>query len=449
MSIPRNPSPFAVFAAIRNTCLENKRRQATLLQLQSAAAWKEVEEASASGEATDSSSDEAAKKQTNLPKIVGIGLQGVFEIIRESQPQYPTICRRALVSLLNILEGLQPEELSNEPSNIIEPMFETLLELSALDNSLDEIRSLASACLLSLSVAYGDTGKLLLASSAMLMSQPQGQDLIKMPYILVSLQRSVISVMLGKLDHPDFMSQGLTSSSLIDTFEVKFKTGKRPQVVYSLASDGVYLYLQSNQGLTKVGSGYGSTIKGHVYRHNEEFYSQPGWIGFVSGSLYFKASNSSLELNQVQAEDLTVCKTVVPARESTFNRPYVMFSDGVHIGVVAIDVNDKFVIKFLDAANNLSCATELPLKLARKCVDVFGASIFEEGKTKHQVDFGCDDESLSLQTGKEFALMLSSQGRVYFTGLLLLAPYITLRDELTLKWMKRKMVFGFGYQRGM
>ena len=40
-------------------------------------------------------------------------------------------------------------------------MFDTLLELATNDqqNTDEEIRALASACLLSLSVAYGDTGK--------------------------------------------------------------------------------------------------------------------------------------------------------------------------------------------------------------------------------------------------------------------------------------------------
>ena len=63
----------------------------------------------------------------------------------------------------DILGGLSPEELSKEPSNIIDPMFDTLLELATNDqqNSDEEIRALASACLLSLSVAYGDTGRLL------------------------------------------------------------------------------------------------------------------------------------------------------------------------------------------------------------------------------------------------------------------------------------------------
>ena len=110
MSIPKNPSPFAVFAAIRNTCLENKRKQDTILQLQSAgivlniylakyglwilssyfinltlihifvflknflAAWKEVEDVSENG--GESSSDESLRKQINLPKVVAIGLQG-------------------------------------------------------------------------------------------------------------------------------------------------------------------------------------------------------------------------------------------------------------------------------------------------------------------------------------------------------------------------------------
>ena len=63
------------------------------------------------------------------------------------------------------------------------------------------IRALSAACLLSLAVAYGDTGKLLTAASSMLMAQ-RGFELITMPSILTALQRSVISIMLGQTDHP-------------------------------------------------------------------------------------------------------------------------------------------------------------------------------------------------------------------------------------------------------
>ncbi len=418
VSIPRNPSPFGVYVAIRNTCLDNKRKQATLLQLQCAAAWKELEEALA--EPADSSSDEAAKKQINLPKIVGIGLQGVIEIIRESQTQHPMICKKALSSLLNILQGLQPEELSNEPASVIGPMFDTLLELSSLESDETEIRSLGCACLLSLAVAYGDTGKMLLAASAMLMAQPRNHDLISMPHILVSLQRSVVSVMLGKLEHPNFMTHGVPASSLVDNFEVKItSTSPRPDAVFSLASDGSHIYLQSNLGLFKIGSGYGGTIRGHVYQVNSEFYSKPGWLGYVRGKLYFKPS-SGRDMSLVDTLDLSVIKEMDVVghhvENDDDNEDEVMFSDGTNVGIVQCTASDKFVVKFLDPNNNFTVTNELPLKLARKCVDVFGASIFEEGHNKHQVDFGCDDESLSLQTGKDFALMLSCQGRVYYTG---------------------------------
>ena len=121
------------FQAIRNTCLENKRKQDTILQLQSAAAWKEVEDVSENG--GESSSDESLKKQINLPKVVAIGLQGVFEIIRESQPQYPSICRKALESLagknfgfnINIVPEMEISNL-NIPLNLL--LFVSMLKCS-------------------------------------------------------------------------------------------------------------------------------------------------------------------------------------------------------------------------------------------------------------------------------------------------------------------------------
>ena len=85
VSIPRNPSPFAVFAAVRATCLENRRRQTALLQLQTSSTWKDVDDA----ENNDVSSEEELEKKHVLPKIIGIGLQGVFEIIRECRTAHP------------------------------------------------------------------------------------------------------------------------------------------------------------------------------------------------------------------------------------------------------------------------------------------------------------------------------------------------------------------------
>ncbi len=67
----------------RATCLENRRRQTALLQLQTT--WKDSED----GENNELSSEEEFDRKHVLPKIIGIGLQGVFEIIRECRTAYP------------------------------------------------------------------------------------------------------------------------------------------------------------------------------------------------------------------------------------------------------------------------------------------------------------------------------------------------------------------------
>lgn len=91
------------------------------------------------------------------------------------------------------------------------------------------------------------------------------------------------------------------------------------------------------------------------------------------------------------------------------------------------------MIKFLDPKAGLTCVNGLPLKLARKCIDVYGSSLITAatdnneagaadgglkaaGKKPHQVEVGCDDDVVCMQTGKEFALMLNSQGKVLYSG---------------------------------
>ena len=55
------------------------------------------------------------------------------------------------------------------------------------------------------------------------------------------------------------------------------------------------------------------------------------------------------------------------------------------IGAVLVDANDRFIARFLNKIDCSGIESELPLKLARKTVDVFGSSVIEEGKIKHQV----------------------------------------------------------------
>ena len=352
---------------------------------------------------------------------------GVFEIIREARKEFPSICKKALESLFNILQGLQPEELVKEPANVTEPMFEILLDLASggdmagtsQDNG-ENIRALACACLVSFSVALGDTGKLLQGTSTMLMS-PKGLEKIRMPAILVNLQRSVISVMLGKTEHPDEMSQGIPINSNLDTFPVNFQPDI-PKENYSIASDGVYIYLQSSHGLYKIGTGHSGTVKGRVYQQQQNFDTEPGWLGFAGRSLYFKPKKQSRKLeiflidrDTLTAQDLFVMKD--DASADYFAKPYLMLSDGNALGAISMTTCDNFVIRFLNIGKDtMSFGQELPLKLARKCVDCLGASLFQEGEKNHAINFGCDEEAADVKAGKEFAFMLSAQGKLYFSG---------------------------------
>jgi hypothetical protein len=55
---------------------------------------------------------------------------------------------------------------------------------------------------------------------------------------------------------------------------------------HALASDGQYLYLFDNGALYKLGSGYGGTIKGHLYAQKSDFsILSRGWLGYAGVSV--------------------------------------------------------------------------------------------------------------------------------------------------------------------
>ena len=43
----------------------------------------------------------------------------MFELIQETSLSHPVLCERALQSLLDMLQGQQPEALKNEPHDMI------------------------------------------------------------------------------------------------------------------------------------------------------------------------------------------------------------------------------------------------------------------------------------------------------------------------------------------
>lgn len=174
MELPGNASSFAVFASIRLAVLDRWMRQANQDYLQSSCSYPILEGEIESD--TEDNSQSSMYVPMKVSKVVGIGLRSVFELIRESRNTHPALCTKALKALLDVLQGQVPEGLKSEPPDIIDPFFDLLLDLatlhgpeSSVPNDGTHLTAIACACLLSLVVVRGDTGKFLSAAAALIM----------------------------------------------------------------------------------------------------------------------------------------------------------------------------------------------------------------------------------------------------------------------------------------
>lgn len=108
-------------------------------------------------------------------QIVGAGLRGLFELIAEARNVSPMLCTKALRALFDVIQGQIPESFKSEPHDLIQPLYDLLLELATLhgpsqSNEATNWSAIGCSALLGLCVARGDTGKTLKAISALLMS---------------------------------------------------------------------------------------------------------------------------------------------------------------------------------------------------------------------------------------------------------------------------------------
>lgn len=114
MEVLGNCSPFSAFASIRELVLE-------LSFAEESKKWL------VSSEERDNECDNAgpspdpAPSPVPLPRVVGIGLETVFQLLKESQVhgRHTTFCVKALQALLQVLGGQHPQSLRKEPSPVI------------------------------------------------------------------------------------------------------------------------------------------------------------------------------------------------------------------------------------------------------------------------------------------------------------------------------------------
>lgn len=223
-----------------------------------------------------------------VPQIVDAGLRSLFELIVEARSLSPTICSKALRALFNVIQGQVPEAFRSEPSDLIQALYDLLLDLATSSDpnrdSPDSWSAIGCSTLLALCVARGDTGKTLRAVAALLMSpNAAAHQSIQLPLVLSTLQRSIISVALGHPTKPDYLRNGVPQRSLIGQFGVDVDLAVSTSTQPSLASAGKFVFLLTGKSLLKIGTGFGGTLPGYVYARNDSLEKEKnGWIG-ISG----------------------------------------------------------------------------------------------------------------------------------------------------------------------
>ncbi|XP_061382096.1 E3 ubiquitin-protein ligase MYCBP2 isoform X5 [Danaus plexippus] len=430
-----NPSQFTVYATVRRTVLARCR------QLQAAAA-----------DCSDDSDDDGALSIsiTKVPKVTGIGLRTVFSLISQARFTDPNLCEQSLRALLDVLQGHAPEDLAHEQHEIMLNLHTMLIEVSTTGvggriETPSTLTALSSSCLIALAVARGEAELVLSAVTSLVMASPSlTEQYIHIPTNLTILQRSVHSAILGPPSRNLWLNFGVPHKSLVTSFPVDLPpqlTGTGELVVRSLVSDGCYLYVFTSKGLLKIGSGYGSSIRQHVYQYKPDFFASDrhGWLGYCKNKLYVRIGRKKNEVFEVDKETLEVRSVLrlEAGQPAPVEPKSAVFTDGHQLGLVLLTNYDNLTIRMFDVETNaserlhggthaLSARRELNVHLLRRRTLVLGRPSFDDGLSRRMVDLDApvamqlddneDDPLLGICSGQDFGLLTTSSGKVYYTG---------------------------------
>nr|XP_033805293.1 E3 ubiquitin-protein ligase MYCBP2 isoform X3 [Geotrypetes seraphini] len=411
-----NPSAFNVYCNVRHCVLEWQKKEASL----ALSSRNSVQ----SGDSDSDEEEESKEPLVKLPKIIEVGLCEVFELIKETRFSHPSLCLRSLQALLNILQGQQPEGLQTEPLEVLESLFQLLLEITVRSTGMNDsvghsLTALSCACLFSLVVSWGETGRTLQSISAILTNNgSHACQTIQVPTILNSLQRSIQAVLVGKIQIQDWFSNGIKKAALMQKWTLKeIPIDDDEQCL--LQSDGFFLYLLCKDGLYKIGSGYSGTVRGHIYNSTSRIKCRKEkmpWLGYAQGYLLYRdVSNHNMTAVRINPETLDQ-DGLVTLSDCLSEGQNILFTDGEYINQIAASRDDGFVVRIISTSSEPVLQQELQLKLARKCLHACGISLFDLEKDLHIISTGFDEESAVLGAGREFALMKTASGKIYYTG---------------------------------
>ncbi|KPJ10311.1 putative E3 ubiquitin-protein ligase MYCBP2 [Papilio machaon] len=446
----RNASHFAVYATVRKSILT---RSAQLRSI-----YSETPENSDNEEPSCSHH----QPQPKVPKITGIGLRMVFSLISEARFADVNFCQQSLKALLDILQGHTPEDMAQEPSEMIATLHGILVEIARgiVPTGRVEVptnhTALSSSCLIALSIARGEAELLLNAVASLIMTPTaMAEQYIQIPINLTTLQRSVQSVILGESSRNQWINFGVPHQSLVSSFPVDLPSmmtsGSGELIVRSLASDGCYLYVYTSKGILKIGSGYGSSLRQHIYKSKYDFFNgdRHGWLGYCKDKLYVRIGRKKPEVYEVNKETFEVVKILRldPGIPGSSEQKCAVFTDGYQLGLILLTTYDNLAVKMYDVTaipeHNecspivLTSRKDLNVHLLRRRTMALGRPPFDDGMSRRPGDFDTpvlmqfdDSDGDPLQgicAGQDFGLLTTATGKasdsanitshiVYYTG---------------------------------
>ncbi|XP_076822444.1 E3 ubiquitin-protein ligase MYCBP2-like isoform X2 [Clavelina lepadiformis] len=394
------------------------------------------------------SEDKLPDEFLSIPQVMELGLLGVFEVIRSTATRDGQLCCQALRSLLNMLQELKLQEMQDEPPQVLENLFQLLLDLSRLpakalqldDEATKEknmpwpfsdaapctktlssiIPSIACSCLLSLVLAWGNTGKILSVIAAFVAdcSNQEESLVVVVPPPFIALQKTVQAAILSKHHIPTPIELGINESSLFQSWKMEEKyTGLS---LVSIQSDGSYLFcVFTNSLLLKVGSGYGSTVEGHIYGRTviADFQSssksdqiEPKALFYFKGFLYVLATNKSFYL--IDKSDFSVEHIGdAPPDED------IWFCDGVGLCCVVPLLNeDSHLIKCYDfGGDTLVLNNSIKVHPTKRHFLTRGKTL-GYNPVKEPVAEKEHFEVVQVLLAADFSLCTTNKGQVYFAG---------------------------------
>nr|CAB3264102.1 E3 ubiquitin-protein ligase MYCBP2 [Phallusia mammillata] len=434
-----NPSASVLQCRVESEVKDSERSALNLKQL--------LKENLNTTDVVVSEKKDETEKVVSVPQVIELGLAGVFELIRETVSEHKTLCCKALTALLNMLQGQKLEGMKNEPDQVLENLFQILLELSRLppdgaaeEESLDDlsktslpgigpladyadvscsIPSLASSCLLSLVFAWGNTGKILAVVTSFIAdcSNQKSPLFIKIPLSFVELQQMVTAAVLKKDHLPLPYKVGINKSAVLETWSIEIE--ESDVHLLSVQCDSCYLYCLLLDGqLLKIGTGYNATVEGRIYKRRSVFdlegcskssSNDPSQLFYADRTLYLLTSHQSLySINCNTLKEKFICSLPVLSG--------IWYSDNQSLCCMTKSGQEdayKLNSYSLDSGKTVMKQSSLKIQPTQKHLLTFGNSLGFSPFVENSSD---NDDIVQICVGKDFSISRNSSGSVFYAG---------------------------------